>query len=54
MLTAWGCASAFGPLLVAHMRQTTGNYRGGFHVLSAIVLVSTLHPVIIRPPANNN
>ena len=24
MLTAWGFASAFGPLLIAHMRQTTG------------------------------
>ena len=21
MLTAWGCASAFGPLLIAHLRQ---------------------------------
>ncbi|WP_035348502.1 L-lactate MFS transporter [Edaphobacter aggregans] len=51
MLTAWGAASAFGPLLVAHMRQTTGNYREGFHVLSAIVLVSTVIPVVIRPRA---
>jgi MFS transporter, OFA family, oxalate/formate antiporter len=49
MLTAWGAASAFGPLLVAHMRQTTGTYRDGFHVLSAIVLVSTVIPVVIRP-----
>jgi OFA family oxalate/formate antiporter-like MFS transporter len=49
MLTAWGAASAFGPLLVAHMRQTTGNYREGFHVLSAIVAVSSLIPIVIRP-----
>jgi OFA family oxalate/formate antiporter-like MFS transporter len=25
MLTAWGFASAFGPLLIAHMRETAGH-----------------------------
>ena len=54
MLTAWGAASAFGPLLVANMRQATGTYRSGFHVLSEVVLVSTLLPLIIRPPARSN
>lgn len=49
MLTAWGAASAFGPLLVANMRQATGNYRSGFHVLSGVVLLSTLIPLVIRP-----
>ena len=24
MLTAWGCASAFGPLLIAHLREVDG------------------------------
>lgn len=51
MLTAWGAASAFGPLLVAHVRQTSGNYSSGFHLLAAIVLISTIIPVLIRPPA---
>src|ERR1700743_3532943 len=50
MLSAWGAASAFAPLLVANMRQATGTYRSGFHVLSEVVLVSTLLPLIIRPP----
>jgi OFA family oxalate/formate antiporter-like MFS transporter len=50
MLTAWGTASAFGPLLVAHMRQTTGSYLSGFHVLSIVVLASTVLPLIVRPP----
>jgi OFA family oxalate/formate antiporter-like MFS transporter len=54
MLTAWGCASAFGPLLIANMRQTTGNYCSGFHVLSVIALLSTLLPLLVRPPAQNN
>jgi OFA family oxalate/formate antiporter-like MFS transporter len=50
MLTAWGAASAFGPLLVAHLRQSTGSYRNGFHVLAIIVLVATVIPLVIRPP----
>jgi OFA family oxalate/formate antiporter-like MFS transporter len=51
MLTAWGAASAFGPLLIAHIRQSTGSYASGFHLLAGIVLVTTLIPIVIRPPA---
>ena len=53
MLTAWGAASAFGPLLVAHMRQANGNYNSGFHTLALIVLVATAIPLAIRPPARS-
>jgi MFS transporter, OFA family, oxalate/formate antiporter len=53
MLTAWGAASAFGPLLVAHMRQANGNYNSGFHALALIVLVATAIPLAIRPPARS-
>jgi len=34
MLTAWGFASAFGPLLIAHMRQASGTYHGALHVIA--------------------
>jgi OFA family oxalate/formate antiporter-like MFS transporter len=54
MLTAWGAASAFGPLLVANMRQTSGSYRSGFHVLAAVVLVSILLPIVVHPPAKTD
>lgn len=50
MLTAWGFASAFGPLLIAYMRQTTGSYRGALHVIAEIMAVSTLLPFVVRPP----
>jgi OFA family oxalate/formate antiporter-like MFS transporter len=50
MLTAWGFASAFGPLLLAHMRQATGTYVGGLHVVSAVMTVSVLLPLMMRPP----
>jgi MFS transporter, OFA family, oxalate/formate antiporter len=54
MLTAWGAASAFGPLLIAHMRQSSGSFRSGFHTLAGIVLVSTVLPVILRPPVKES
>src|SRR5712675_186565 len=50
MLTAWGFASAFGPLLVAYMRQTTGSYHGALHVIAAIMAVSMLLPFVVHPP----
>jgi MFS transporter, OFA family, oxalate/formate antiporter len=51
MLTAWGLASAFGPLLIAYMRQAEGNYRGALHAIAGIVAASTLLPMFVRPPS---
>jgi MFS transporter, OFA family, oxalate/formate antiporter len=50
MLTAWGFASAFGPLLIAHMRQSSGTYVGGLHVISVVMTASALLPLMVRPP----
>jgi len=50
MLTAWGCASAFGPLLIAHMHESSGSYVSGLHVIAAILAVSVLLPILVSPP----
>ncbi len=50
MLTAWGAASAFGPLLIAHMLRTSGNYTSGLHVIAGVMIVSTLLPILVSPP----
>ena len=50
MLTAWGCASAFGPLLIANLRQSSGSYGGGLHIIAGIMAVSILFPVVVSPP----
>jgi OFA family oxalate/formate antiporter-like MFS transporter len=50
MLTAWGFASAFGPLLIAHMRQASGTYHGALHVIAGVMILSLLLPIIVRPP----
>jgi OFA family oxalate/formate antiporter-like MFS transporter len=50
MLTAWGFASAFGPLLIAYMRQASGAYRGALYVIAGIMAVSVVLPLIVSPP----
>jgi OFA family oxalate/formate antiporter-like MFS transporter len=50
MLTAWGCASAFGPLLIAHLRQNGGSYTGGLHIIAGIMAVSIVLPILVSPP----
>lgn len=50
MLTAWGFASAFGPLLIAHLRQSGTSYAFGLHVIAGILLLSTIVPLIVHPP----
>src|SRR5580704_14477438 len=50
MLTAWSFASAVGPLFIARMRETVGSYRGALHVIAGVMVVSTLLPILVRPP----
>jgi OFA family oxalate/formate antiporter-like MFS transporter len=50
MLTAWSFASAVGPLVMAHMRETAGSYRGALHVIAGVMAVSILLPIVVRPP----
>jgi OFA family oxalate/formate antiporter-like MFS transporter len=54
MLTAWGCASAFGPLLIAHLREVDGSYRGALHIIAGIMAVSVILPAVISPPKVHN
>jgi OFA family oxalate/formate antiporter-like MFS transporter len=51
ILTAWGFASAFGPLLIAHMRQSTGTYSSGLHTIALVMALSVVLPLLVRPPA---
>jgi OFA family oxalate/formate antiporter-like MFS transporter len=51
MLTAWGFASAFGPLLIAHLRQSGTSFAYGLHLIAVILLVSVVVPLVVRPPS---
>jgi OFA family oxalate/formate antiporter-like MFS transporter len=50
MLTAWGFAGVLGPTLIARMRQASGTYTGALHAIAALMLVSAIIPLIVRPP----
>jgi MFS transporter, OFA family, oxalate/formate antiporter len=50
MMTAWGCASAFGSLFFAHLRQSSGSYVSGLHLIAIIMAVSVLMPILVSPP----
>jgi MFS transporter, OFA family, oxalate/formate antiporter len=50
LLTAWGSASAFGPLLIAHMRQSSGSFTSGLHLIAGIMVVSMILPILVSPP----
>ena len=50
MLTAWSVASAVGPLLLAYMLKSTGGYTTGLRVIAIVMAVSTVLPILVRPP----
>jgi OFA family oxalate/formate antiporter-like MFS transporter len=50
MLTAWGSGSAFGPLMIANLHQSSGSYVGGLHIIAGIMAVSVLLPILVSPP----
>jgi MFS transporter, OFA family, oxalate/formate antiporter len=50
MLTAWGTASAVGPLLIAYLRQSTGSYQRPLHIIAGVMAVSALLPIFMSRP----
>jgi OFA family oxalate/formate antiporter-like MFS transporter len=50
MLTAWGFAGVFGPMLIANIRQSTGRYAQALTVIAVVMLCSAVIPLIVRPP----
>jgi MFS transporter, OFA family, oxalate/formate antiporter len=53
MLTAWGCASYFGPQLIVKLLGPAGSYTRGLHTIAFIMLVSTVLPIIVSPPKSD-
>ncbi|HVN17486.1 MAG TPA: OFA family MFS transporter [Dongiaceae bacterium] len=50
MLTAWGFAGVFGPMLIATIRQSTGRYAHALTVIAIVMLCSAVIPLLVRPP----
>lgn len=50
MLTAWGCGSALGPILIAHVRQSTGRYDQALFILAFIMVGASVIPFFLKAP----
>lgn len=51
MLTAWSFAGIVGPTLIATIRQNTGTYDRALSTIAGLMLVSSVIPFVMRPPA---
>ena len=51
MLTAWGFAGVLGPTLIATLRESRGQYDQALYVIAALMLVSAIIPMLVRPPS---
>lgn len=54
MLTAWSFAGVLGPMLIARLRQSTGEYGSALYVIGALMLASTLIPLLIPHAAHES
>ncbi len=50
ILTAWGIGGVLGPLLISRVVDATGAYANAMYILAGLMVVSTIVPLIIRPP----
>jgi OFA family oxalate/formate antiporter-like MFS transporter len=54
MLTAWSFAGVLGPMLIAALREQTGQYRDALYVLAALMLASTIIPALLSRGASSS
>jgi OFA family oxalate/formate antiporter-like MFS transporter len=40
-------------LLIAHLRQSSGSYASGLHVIAGVMAVSVLLPILVSPPKSD-
>ena len=51
MLTAWGFGSALGPLLIAHIRESSGGYSDALRIIAVIMLIASAVPFFVHAPS---
>ncbi len=48
ILLAWGAAAIPSPLMIAHIRQSTGQYRQAIYVIGIVMVASLVLPILAR------
>lgn len=54
ILLAWAAAAIPSPILIARMRQTTGQYDQAILTIAAVLVVATVLPLTIRRPSGDS
>ncbi len=50
MLLPWAFPAAFGPLLFAYLRQSTGGYNQALYMIAGLMTVAMILPLLVSPP----
>lgn len=50
ILLAWGVGGVISPIMIARLRQLTGQYSSAIHVISVVMVVSLILPIVVRRP----
>jgi OFA family oxalate/formate antiporter-like MFS transporter len=50
MLLPWAFPAAFGPLLFAYLRESTGGYTQALYLIAGMMTIALILPLIISPP----
>ena len=50
MLLPWAFPAAFGPLLFAYLRQSTGGYTQALYLIAGMLSIAMILPIIVSPP----
>jgi OFA family oxalate/formate antiporter-like MFS transporter len=50
MLLPWAFPAAFGPLLFAYLRQSTGGYDEALYLIAGVLSVAMILPLLVSPP----
>ncbi len=51
ILLAWGAGAIPSPILIAHLRQTTGRYDQAIFSVAVLMLIAIVLPLVVRRPA---
>ena len=50
ILLAWGVGGVVSPLMIARLRQVTGQYTTAIYIIAAVMVVSLILPIVVRRP----